>query len=70
MYDAETKMVHDTHFLCLNVNGFYNYNMNLVDFSDQLRNVYRVDHWIHNYKCWWYILFWGYGLDRTKQTTR
>ena len=39
VYDPDTQMVRDTHFLSLNVNDCYNHNMNLVDLSDQLRNL-------------------------------
>ena len=33
--------------LCLNVNNACNNNMKSVDLSDQLRDVYQVDHWMH-----------------------
>ena len=46
MYDPE-KMVCDAHFLRLHVNDSYNYNMNSFDLSDQIWNVYQVDHWMH-----------------------
>ena len=46
VYDPETKMVCDAHFLRLNVNDSYSYNMNLVDLRYQLWNVYRVDYWM------------------------
>ena len=62
MYEPKTKMVRDANFLHLDVNDSYNYNMNLVDLSDQLWNVYRFDHLMRNYKWWWYLLFWGHGL--------
>ena len=51
-------MVRGAHLFCLNVNDSYNYNMHLVDLSDQLRNVYQVYHWMCKYKCWWYLLLW------------
>ena len=43
VYDPGTKMICDAHFFHLNDNNSYNYNMNLVDLSDKLRNVYQVD---------------------------
>ena len=47
VYDPKTDMVLDTHFLCLNVNNYYNHNMDSFDLSDQLSNVYLVDCWMH-----------------------
>ena len=55
-------MVCDTHFLRLNYNYSYDYNMKSVDLSDQLRNVYRVDHWMRKCEWWWSLFFWGHGL--------
>ena len=46
VYDPDTQMVRDAQFLSLNVNDYYNYNMNLVDLSDKLWNVDQVDHWM------------------------
>ena len=62
MYDPETDMVLDAHFLHLNVNNLYNHNINLVEFSNQLLNVYQLDHWMRKYKWWWYLLFWFLDL--------
>ena len=52
VYDPKTEMVRDAHFLPLNINDSYNHNMNSVDLSDQLQNVYQIDHWMSKYK-WW-----------------
>ena len=46
VYEPETKMVHDAHLLHINVEVSYNYNMNSVNISDQLLNLYQVDHWM------------------------
>ena len=46
----QKKKVRDAHFLRLNVNDSYNYNMNSVDLSDKHKNVYQVDHWMRNNK--------------------
>ena len=62
VYDPKTEMVIDAQFLCLNVNNSYNHNMNSVDLSDPLQNVYQFDHCMHKYKWWWYILFRGHEL--------
>ena len=52
------KFVCDAYFFRLNVNDFYNYNMNSVDLSDQIWNLYRVDHCIRKYNWWCYLFFW------------
>ena len=36
--------------------------MNSVGLSDQLWNVYQVDHWMRKYKWWWSLLFLVHGL--------
>jgi hypothetical protein len=33
-----------------------------VDVADQLRGNYRMDRWIRQYKWWWSIWIWGYGV--------
>jgi len=36
--------------------------MNSVDVADQLRNNYRMDHWLRQRKWWWSIFLWGLGV--------
>ena len=36
--------------------------MNGVDVADQLRGQYRFDHWLRNYKWWWSIFLWSFGV--------
>ena len=57
VYDKVTKKVKTVDYLRLNVNDDYNNGMGDVDVADQLRNQYRVDMWLRNYK-WWHALFW------------
>ena len=46
----------------LNVIEYYNHNMGNVDLADQLRGVYRFDHWMRKRKWWWSIFFWSYQV--------
>jgi hypothetical protein len=46
-------------FLRPKVTDDYNMGMNGVDVADQLRNQYRVDHWMRKRKWWWSIWWWG-----------
>ena len=62
VYDLKAEMVRDAQFLRLNVNDSYNHNMNSVELSYQLQNVYQFYHHMCKYKMWWYILFWCHGL--------
>ena len=65
----KTRLVYDKNkgktirlkFLRLNVTEDYNYGMGHVDMADQLRNYYRMDHWLRNFK-WWHSIFW-WGLQ-------
>ena len=45
-------------FSRLNVMDYYNINMENVDVSDQLQNVYGYDtQWYQDRKWWWYVLW-------------
>ena len=57
VYNKAKKKVESVSYLRLNVNDDYNNGMGDVDISDQLRNQYRCDIWLRNYK-WWHSLFW------------
>jgi hypothetical protein len=58
---AKKKLVTLPYFR-LNVFDVYNHNMNNVDISDQLRNVYRWDHWMRKRKWWWSLMFWAFQV--------
>ena len=62
VYDpAEEKMV-ALGFMRLNLNNDYNLDMGHVDVADQLRGNYRMDKWQRQYKWWWSIWLWGFGV--------
>ena len=51
-------------FLRWNINDEYNWGMGQVDISDQLRNQYRLDHWLRQTKWWWspFMLVFGWFM--------
>jgi hypothetical protein len=60
VWDGEKKA--DMDSLCLNVIDEYNKNMNGTDIADQLRGVYRPDHWMRHRKWWWAYFMWAIGV--------
>jgi Transposase IS4 len=62
VYDAKERRMVGVKFLRLNVNDDYNQDMGHVDVADQLRGNYRMDHWQRQYKWWWSIWLWGFGV--------
>ena len=60
VWDGEKKT--DMDFLRLNVIEEYNKNMNGTDIADQLRGVYRPDHWMRHRKWWWAYFIWAIGV--------
>ena len=46
----------------LNLVDNYNYNMNMVDLADQLRDHYLIDRWMIKRKWWWEVFFWCYEM--------
>jgi len=52
-------------FMRLNLVNDYNNNMNSTDIADQLRGVYRPDHWMRNRKWWWAFFIWSIGVAAT-----
>ena len=62
MYNVDTGKVEALKFLRLNQIGKYNNEMGDVDVDNQLRGLYRLDHWVRNSKLWWSMLFWYMGL--------
>jgi hypothetical protein len=61
-FNTATKRTEQLNFLRLNINDDYNNSMGHVDVSDQLRNYYRFDHWLRQWKWWWSIWNWGLGV--------
>jgi Transposase IS4 len=61
-YNNATKRNETLRFLRLNVNDDYSNDMGHVDISDQLRNYYRFDHWLRQWKWWWSIWNWALGV--------
>ena len=59
----DTQKLESVNFLRLNANDKYNADMGHVDVSDQLRNYYRMDHWLRNQKWWWALFLWGLGVS-------
>ena len=57
VFDKAVSKTKKMKFLRLNIVDEYNHGMGHVDIADQLRNVYRMDHWLRNYK-WWHAMFW------------
>jgi len=62
VWNPVKRCLDDITFLRCNVNNDYNFKMNAVDIADQLRNNYRMDHWLRNRKWWWSIYLWGMGV--------
>ncbi|CAB9519576.1 unknown protein [Seminavis robusta] len=62
VYNVDSGRVEKMGFLRLNINDDYNNDMGHVDVSDQLRNSYRFDHWLQQWKWWWSIWNWAFGV--------
>jgi Transposase IS4 len=62
VYDSEQSKMVAMKFLRLNLNDDYNNDMGHVDVADQLRGNYRMDRWLRQYKWWWSIWLWGFGV--------
>jgi len=62
---VDTQKLTTIRFLRLHVNDAYNAGNSKghVDVSDQLRNYYRMDHWLWMQKWWWAIYLWGMGVQ-------
>ena len=50
-YIKTDKKIVDMKFHRLNVIHMYNFGMWLLNIADQLRMIYRLDHWMCNRKC-------------------
>jgi len=62
VFNVDTNKCEPLRFLRLNINDSYNGDMGHVDVSDQLREVYKFNQWMRNYKWWWAIMQWGLGV--------
>jgi len=62
VFNVDTFKCETLRFLRLNINDSYNGDMGHVDVSDQLREVYKFNQWMRNYKWWWAIMQWGLGV--------
>ena len=62
VYNSDTGNVDALILLRLNQINKCNNGMGDVDVADQLRGVYRLDHWERNSKWWWSMLFWYMGV--------
>jgi len=63
VFNPDTGSMETMRFLRLNINNDYNFGMGGVDIADQLRNYYRMDHWLRMTKWWWSIFLWGMGVQ-------
>jgi len=52
-------------YLRLNIIDLYNFYMGFVDLADQLRNVYRPDHFSRKRKWWTAMFWWAHGVCMT-----
>ena len=62
VFNPGSGSTQNVEYLRLNLINYYNHSMGDVDLANQLRNVYRFDHWLRQRKWWWSILFWGLGV--------
>lgn len=62
VYSIRLQELVTISFLRLNILDEYNFNMGSVDIADQLRNYYRIDKCVRNWKWWWSVFMWGLGM--------
>ena len=60
-----TSVIIRAAFLRLNIIDLYNFYMGFVDLADQLRNVYRPDHFSRKRKWWTAMFWWAHGVCMT-----
>mgnify|MGYP000036765968 CR=1 FL=1 len=70
VWNQTARAMVDVNFLRINVIDDYNHKINAVDVSDQLRNTYRMTHWLRQRKWWWSIFIWGLGMLLTNSYKR
>jgi hypothetical protein len=62
IFDPTKEEMVGMKFLRLNINDEYNMDMGHVNVADQLRGYYQMDHWQRQYKWWWSIWLWEFGV--------
>lgn len=57
IWNKELQMMVNVPFHHVNVIDQYNFHMNNLDISDQIRRSYNFDHWLWKQKWWWVLFF-------------
>ena len=58
VWSKEINRMIEMPFFCLNLIHAYNIGMNAIDLSDQIRNTYLWDIFMHKRTWWWSIMMW------------
>ena len=63
IYSPELRKEVPDKFLRCNLSHDYKYEMNDNDVADQLRLVYRMQRFHHNFKWWWVLWLWDFEVS-------